>query len=528
MDVQRNNSGQVTTVGLTCLQIPSDDHAAPDRTHSSQNLKELAKKYAFDTRDILVAETGQKRYPRHPQHIHWEAFAYGKTEVVPLEDLTETVVLALESFKNEARPNLVLVGYFMSPVMREISGRLSKVTEYFSSWVDLQEIVCEVVGDKSISPGTADILPGLGFGDDHAVPGILPVSHAPLVPKVIPKVPNAPENVNAPEDADAPEVISNPKRFKAPRNPERFMAPKVTTVGHTTLWRCFKPGPREKYPFIAQVRLSDGPLRSYPGGHYNASRWLKVFYGMITLDSVSALATSHENGVGWICFPTLQGLDTFIQQANGMKDPQGGIWTVTEDEDCQRWSSGPESIAQLREKDIQGKKQHKRTKAQLEAAAAEKKKFDWKDQIDAFEGLFIGVEEKNDDDDKDRMELDDEGEDRMQADAIEMTRSKRGDRKSDSTDSTGSTEASTSNEGDTQGWSAGRRYSTHTGVPISEKDFAELVEGSPTKRPRALHPHLTTPHQASEEALEFMSLEKVKEVCMKKIKEDVKEEKARR
>ncbi|KAK0631264.1 hypothetical protein B0T14DRAFT_489858 [Immersiella caudata] len=420
MDVYMGES-EVRGVGLTCLQIPAEDLTAFDEPCQEKlDLGDLAQKYGFRSRYIRVTGTKEVGLRQRKR----ESFAFGEVEILAAGDLQETLRLDLKAVGDEARRNLVLVGFEISSVLRMISDHYSELAQLFTAWVDLQEIVHELAG-VSKGAGIRNVLTALGFPDESlAVPRellkltpgntsarIAAVLLCIATPSKRPALCLAPPNrsrVRASRRVQDPEWIANRSSNKSNSSTPRFTK---MPDADTTLWHSSKPGPPEQYPFIAKVK-PDCSMASKKGhAIFETTMLFDAFSGFITPKAVSALGIRCEKGVGWVCFPSLGALDHFVERANGAKDSHGRIWTVVEDESCNRSAPEPLSIWQILKRAVEGQMGQQYSEASLEkkAAKARNRSFDWTDMANALDMSLI-AEEQEDEMDVDTMEADDDGE----------------------------------------------------------------------------------------------------------------------
>src|SRR5262245_22392367 len=68
----------------------------------------------------------------------------GKSSLLRQREMEETLLLALSSFMVQPKP--VLVGFSLAFELRVIATLYPRLTEHFSSWVDLQELASDASG----------------------------------------------------------------------------------------------------------------------------------------------------------------------------------------------------------------------------------------------------------------------------------------------------------------------------------------------------------------------------------------------
>ncbi|KAK2608005.1 hypothetical protein N8I77_006643 [Diaporthe amygdali] len=96
-----------------------------------------------------------------------QAFEFGEVDLVNADLVEEKLLGIIESFN--ASPESVLVGFDLSFELRVLSIHYPRLLEWFSSWVDVQELAADASGHPRM-PSLRDTMIALGFGGDrHAV-----------------------------------------------------------------------------------------------------------------------------------------------------------------------------------------------------------------------------------------------------------------------------------------------------------------------------------------------------------------------
>jgi len=268
-------------------------------------LHDLVDHYRIRTRCIRVAGRVRDMGIR-------EAFEFGNEDDVtylPAEEIGTAIALTLASFKKETKRDLVLVGFAPCAEFRAISIHYSVIAEYFSSWVDLQEVVREVAG-INFKPSMRKTLIGLGFEHDRAA---VPVDRK--------------RKHNAGNDTVRMlRILVSLLHLSKPAQLHitKTKTPGATHVHKVKFWNGMKPKPREVYPFIAIMKLVGYDLS---GVRLNGLRSNFLEYSPV------AVGISANKKYGWVCLPSLDVLDEFVRDVDGRRDPEGREWSVRRDYD---------------------------------------------------------------------------------------------------------------------------------------------------------------------------------------------------
>src|SRR5437879_2303375 len=121
----------------------------------SRTLASILAQYGIQSRCLRVS--GRKR-----AEASREVFEFGQVQSVKPEEVEQAMLDILDTFK--AKSEVILIGFSLGFELRAISTLYPRLNEYFSSWVDLQELAGIVSGGRY--PGMRDTLIALGFEDD--------------------------------------------------------------------------------------------------------------------------------------------------------------------------------------------------------------------------------------------------------------------------------------------------------------------------------------------------------------------------
>lgn len=120
-----------------------------------------------------------------------EKFTAQNNKVVKADELEDVLVEILRSFRDTLAgamskasasddvtvPSLVLIGFDLSFELRSMSASYSRIADYFTSWVDLQELVKDAA-QLRLSPSMRDSLMALGFGSSYPDIGTPQTKHS--------------------------------------------------------------------------------------------------------------------------------------------------------------------------------------------------------------------------------------------------------------------------------------------------------------------------------------------------------------
>ncbi|KAK6062590.1 hypothetical protein SCUP515_13223 [Seiridium cupressi] len=190
---------------------------------------------------------------------------------------------------------------------KTIASHLSQITQYFSSWVDLQEITAEVSNENS--PGMKDTLLAFGFfRPDLAVRGK--------------------SDHNAGNDAirqlAVPVNLLNLRkggRLHFDRHGDRV----EDRDALQKFWNQTRPCPKELYPFTARIRIEGKDLISLVP---NCPRLFSLFSDY----QPTAVGMTRFGKYGWVCLPSLEELNRLITEIHG-QEFKGEIWNAFTDYD---------------------------------------------------------------------------------------------------------------------------------------------------------------------------------------------------
>ncbi|KAI1751772.1 hypothetical protein F4782DRAFT_504203 [Xylaria castorea] len=222
-------------------------------------------------------------------------------EIEPAQTEIELVAL-FKSIQQRFDSPLVLVGFDLVFELATIAAHLGQVFQFFSSWVDLQDIVMEVSNPK-ITHGLRGTLRAFGFA-----PGDLAICGR--------KSPHNPADDTIRELA----VLVNLLRLQKGTTLQIEPRPKREQDGVRRFWHGRAPNPKELYPFTARVYVRGKPLSSI------LPHWDQLF-GIFSTYNPIAVGIASGGDYGWVSLPNLERLNCFIKDVHG-KELKEETWDV--------------------------------------------------------------------------------------------------------------------------------------------------------------------------------------------------------
>lgn len=332
-----------------------------------RSLDSLQTRYSIQVSKIRVAGRERGRGRKH------EPFIFGPTHIVEPDAVHETLQRLFQSFRDALGPqaSLALIGYDLAFEFRIMSSTYLGITEHVSSWVDLQEIIKDVSSCTSRSPSMRESLIAFGFeGDDQAVP---------------------PNRMAHSAGTDALRIIallvnllalSPDATLEIDRRPVRKWAGTVRLARrYMKVNNQFKgrPSPRESYPFRARVRLNGGSALT-----------MRQLADSFSKHSPEAIGIHGGKNEGYICLPSLDKLDQFIEQTNGSSAGNGQFWDAISEFDPQLTAARTasellESVEAASTAEIEHKKMLRKQKKEREKSDPGETCLDSVDGVDDLE-----------------------------------------------------------------------------------------------------------------------------------------------
>lgn len=303
-----NSHTEIAEIGVAFIPMVAID-ALQDPPKS---LDSLQARYPIQASRIRVAgrEQGRKR--------ERERFITGPTHTVEPNAVHETLQRLFQSFREVLGTNasLTLIGFDLAFEFRVISSTYLGVTEHVSSWVDVQEIIKDVSSCHDRSPSMRESLVTFGFASDS---------------KAI--VPNYKAHSSGTDALRVLALLVNLLALSTDTTLEIERRPARKWGGSARVSRRLKkannqfsgrPRPQESYPFRAKVRLNGG-----------SSVTLRQLSESFSRYNPSAVGTRAGRLYGYVCLPSFDELNQFIEQTHGSQAGNGELWEAISDFDPQ-------------------------------------------------------------------------------------------------------------------------------------------------------------------------------------------------
>ncbi|KAI2626930.1 hypothetical protein GGS26DRAFT_145171 [Hypomontagnella submonticulosa] len=238
-----------------------------------------------------------------------DRYYFGLAQEIDADQIENTLVGLLQSIQHRSRSPLVLVGFDLvfEFEFKTIASHLSQIAQYFSFWVDLQEIVADTSNTKS--PGMRATLLAFGFfSNDLAIRGK--------------------SDHNAGNDAIRELAVLINLLHLSKGDTIQIQTEQLRDKNTLRkFWARTRPGPRELYPFTARIRIEGKDLKSLVPN-------CPQLFGLFSSYQPSAVGMTRTGNYGWICLPTVQELERFINEIHGHQF-KGETWTAITDYDPQ-------------------------------------------------------------------------------------------------------------------------------------------------------------------------------------------------
>lgn len=361
-----NSLTDIVEIGIAF--IPPVDIEALQARGPPSSLDSLQTRYPIQVTKIRVASREQGRRRKR------ESFIFGPTHVVEPDAVHETLQRLFQSFRDALGPqaSLTLIGFDLAFEFRLMSSSYLGITEHVSSWVDLQEITKDISSCTDRSPSMRESLIAFGFeGDNQAIP---PSHMAHSAGTDALRIIALLVNLLALSPDATLEIDRRPVRKYVGTNREarRLRKAKNQFKG--------RPRPTESYPFRARVRLN--------GGSGLTLRQLADSFSRYGPSAIGIHGGDKEEG--YICLPSLDELDQFIEQTNGSSAGDGQFWDAVSEFDPQLTASRTasellESLEAASAAAIEQKKVLREQKKEKEKIDSEHTSSDFVESVDDLE-----------------------------------------------------------------------------------------------------------------------------------------------
>ncbi|KAM3449129.1 hypothetical protein MY3296_007167 [Beauveria thailandica] len=296
------DNAKAAEIGISMLKVPDCRNV----TILPTTLAEFALDYGIETHRIQIIEMERDK--------KLEAHRFGQEHRVSCVDVEQHVMGLVNSYREKmasASEQIVLVGFDLQFEFKLISTIYTRLTNYFTSWLDVQELSRRA--SRVEKPGLSETLKACGFGLDskdlHSLNGrhnaATDTVRAAAVLCFLSARDDHQQLQIATSDRNA-SILSRKRRAQPSNNPE-----------DRKLWSGARPNPKELYPYTARVKSSTGDILA-------PQSLLETFaeYNPVAVGT----AKQSRNRYGWVCLPSLGVLEEFLQRVNGVEHPQGGKW----------------------------------------------------------------------------------------------------------------------------------------------------------------------------------------------------------
>ncbi len=300
-----------------------------------------------------------------------ERFWKGGEEIIPSFDsndveeaLVNLVQTTQQQFSSDGDPPiLTLVGFDLRAEFIILSHNYPRFLRCFTSWVDVQDLAKDLAA-MSQAPSLQNTL--IAFGYECVCPTIAKNSRRHNAGN------DAMRTICAlvillfyqPRGEDLRQTCSEYHSNRAKQR--RLESRKRLDMKKDDLFRKRYPSPREKYPFQAKVDLPGATLTAPPDAEMLCEYFLRF-------KPVAAGGNSRKIFGGWICLASLEELNAFLEEVDGLEDAQGrGKWVVSSNYDpslvpATTKAELDEHLRQKAEAEIAEKKRIRQERKQLKA-----------------------------------------------------------------------------------------------------------------------------------------------------------------
>ncbi|KAL6892135.1 hypothetical protein GGI43DRAFT_430213 [Trichoderma evansii] len=259
---------------------------------------------------------------RERREKHRERHRYGKHYYVRSEEVELVILDIIHSFqatncKALSNSPLILTGFALVFELRVLSNLYPNILNHFTYWLDIQEVANSLSG--TLNPGLSDTLIACGFR-----------SHEENLPSGISQHNAATDAIRTTailiqflrfKDSEERLIITHSKKKKQKPSWKRSNTPAMSE--EKRLWRGARPRPKEFFPYTRVSRTSG--FGNLPVQH---------LFDLFAHFNPTAVGINSGKAYGWVCLPSLEALQTFVESMNGktVNDGEDGdIWTVISD-----------------------------------------------------------------------------------------------------------------------------------------------------------------------------------------------------
>ncbi|KAI0908566.1 hypothetical protein F4823DRAFT_625458 [Ustulina deusta] len=329
----------ITDIGIAVLPFPpAITTPIPDAACSqSQRLQTFFEQNTIECYWLRLKGKRQISGPR-------DTCYFGQLQEIEPAQTEAALVALLKSIQRRFDSPLVLVGFDLVFEFTTIASHLSSIFQFFSSWVDLQEVVMEI-SEPKITHGLRDTLRAFGFAPGDLAMRGRKSSHNP-----------------ADDTIRELAVLFNLLRFQKGTTLQIETGRKKERGGVRRFWNGRAPSPKELYPFTTRVYVQGKPLSAI------LPHWDQLFDIFYTYDPV-AVGIATGGNYGWVSLPSLEGLNRFIIDVHG-KELRGEIWNVFSKYDPLVIPMTPNQLREARQAGQESEREKKKLERHMKREAA--------------------------------------------------------------------------------------------------------------------------------------------------------------
>ncbi|ATY58897.1 Ribonuclease H [Cordyceps militaris] len=300
-------------IGISMLRVPESLHNLPTNTLPT-TLSEFSEFSQIETHRIVFSD--MNRSARREGH------RFGQEHHICSIDAQDFIISLVDSYRHrhhndkKARASgseqVVFAGFDLHFELRLLSTTHTRLTDYFTSWLDIQELAC--LSSDIQKPGLSETLRACGFGrqnaaDLHSLCGrhnaaTDTVRAAAILQHLF--VRESVEPLHIATSARNASILARKRRGLPANAPE-----------DRQLWIGCRPKPPELYPYAARMRRSTGDVLVAEALRDMFAEWEPVAVGV---------AKQTRHWYGWVCLPSRGALDRFVEAVDGAEHPGGGTW----------------------------------------------------------------------------------------------------------------------------------------------------------------------------------------------------------
>lgn len=337
----RDNS-EPAEIGLSFLPPTNGNRELPETLDEASNL------IGLETHWIRFVDR-ERREKGREQH------RYGSQQHVSGDKVEETIKGIIEPFRNRIPGDtpLILTGFAVVFELQVLSALYPNLLNYFTYWVDLQEVASGVV-DGVARPSLRDTLTACGFdGYRHSQDSqttIFPHNAATDTVRTVVllvqflALPNDGKKLDISPSSHKKQQFAR-RRSNAPATPEQ-----------KSYWKGSRPRPKKFFPFTTRVYRTSG-FTNFDG---------RKLFSLFSEYRPTAVGISNGMRYGWVCLPDLETLDNFVRSVHRWDAKDGNVWEVISEYDptvipARDW----EELELCQKEEVQAKDDEKRMQRQL-------------------------------------------------------------------------------------------------------------------------------------------------------------------